>query len=324
MPLLLPEGSQLRNRYQIFKVLDASPLRNIYLVQDLHLRGNTWVAKQILPVGAESVNSQAVRKRYEQEARALGQMEHPAIPRLLDYFFIDQCFYLLREFVPGTDLRTLLAFEGGSFSEADSLRLTQPIAELLGFLLQKKAGPSIFRELSLDSLIITPTGEIKLVDLGFTRLFGKANSLGPVDYASPEQFSGEATDARTLVYNLGAILYHLISGFNPGESPFNLEPLDFWAPDTSPATIKIVEKSLQHKPSDRYSSPEELVKQIKKARTSLQKGRTKTRAKREDSDTQPLDGVAPISAWVAAALALIFLGVGSYAIYEVLTRGIGG
>lgn len=322
MPLLLPEGSQLRNRYQIFKVLDASPLRNIYLVQDLHLRGNTWVAKQMLPVGAESVNSQAIRRRYEQEARALSSLEHPAIPRLLDYFFIDQCFYLIREYVPGTDLRTLLAFEGGNFSEADALRLTQPIAELLGFLLKKKAGLAIFRELSLSSLIITPQGEIKLVDLGFSRLFGKANTLGPVDYASPEQFSGETADGRTLVYNLGAILYHLVSGFNPGESPFNLEPLDFWAPETSPATIKIVEKALQHKPDNRFASPEEMVKHIKKARVAVQRG--KAQGKKRESSTQPLEGAVPLSAWLAAALTLLFLGIGSYAIYEVLFQGIGG
>jgi serine/threonine-protein kinase len=323
VPLLLPEGSQLRNRYQIHKVLDASPLRNIYLVQDLHLRGNTWVAKQILPVGTESINTQGLRRRYEQEARSLGELEHPAFPKLLDYFFKDQCFYLIREYIPGTDLRTLLAFEGGNFSESDALRLTQPIAELLGFLARKKVGPSIFRELSLDSLIITPQGEIKLVDLGFTRLFGKASTLGSVDYASPEQFSGEATDSRTLVYNLGAILYHLITGFNPGDSPFNLEPLDFWAPDTSPATIKIVERALQHKPSNRFASPEEMVKQIKKARAQLQKGKSKARP-RGDSDTQPLDGTLPLSAWVAVSLTLLFLGVGSYAVYEVLFKGIGG
>lgn len=324
MPLLLPEGSQLRNRYQIFKVLDASPLRNIYMVQDLHLRGNTWVAKQMLPVGTDGVNMAAVRRRFEQEARALSALDHPAIPKLLDYFFKDRCFYLIREYIPGTDLRTLLAFEGGNFSEADALRLTQPIAELFGFLMRKKAGPAIFRELALDSLIITPDGRIKLVDLGFTRLFGKANTLGPVDYASPEQFSGEATDGRTLVYNLGAILYHLISGFNPGESPFNLEPLDFWAPDTTATTLKIVEKSLQHKQSDRYSSPEELVKNIKKARTSLQKGRGSARRRRNDSETQALDAPPPLSAWLAVALVLLFLGVGSYAVYEVLTKGIGG
>lgn len=320
--MLLPEGSQLRNRYQIFKVLDASPLRNIYLVQDLHLRGNTWVAKQILPVGTESVNSAAVRKRYEQEARALSALEHPAIPRLLDYFFKDQCFILIREYIPGTDLKTLLAFEGGSFSEADALRLTEPIAELTGFLVKKKMGTSIFRELALDSLIITPQGHIKLVDLGFTRLFGKANTLGTVDYAAPEQYSGENVDSRTLVYNLGAILYHLISGFNPGESPFELEPLDFWAPDTSPTTISIVEKCLQHKPNQRFSSPDELAKQIKKARSSLQK--RSGRGHQKESDTQPLDEPVPVSTWLAAALTLIFLGVGSYAIYEILFQGMGG
>ena len=322
MPLLLPEGSQLRNRYQVSKVLDASPLRNIYLVQDLHLRGNTWVAKQMLPVGAEGVNTRALRRRYEQEARAISSLEHPAIPRLLDYFFKDQCFYLIREYVPGTDLQTLLAFEGGNFSESDALRLTQPIAELLGFLLRKKTGPAIFRELSLSSLIITPDGQIKLVDLGFTRLFGKANTLGPVDYAAPEQFSGEAADGRTLVYNLGAILYHLISGFNPGDSPFNLDPLDFWAPETSPATIKIVEKALQHEPGSRFSSPEEMVKHMKKARVSLQKRKSKTR--KTESDTQPLAEAFPVSAWLAAALTLVFLGVGCYTLYEILFQGMGG
>jgi serine/threonine protein kinase len=321
VPLLLPEGSQLRNRYQVFKVLDASPLRNIYLVQDLHLRGNTWVAKQMLPVGAEAVNSRALRRRYEQEARALSDLEHPAIPRLLDYFFIDQCFYLIREYVPGTDLQTLLAFEGGNFSESDALRLTQPIAELLGFLLRKKTGPSIFRELSLGSLIITPDGQIKLVDLGFTRLFGKANTLGPVDYAAPEQFSGEAADGRTLVYNLGAILYHLISGFNPGDSPFNLDPLDFWAPDTSPATIKIVDRALQREPGNRFSSPEEMVKQMQKARSSLQRRKT---SGRKESDTQPLAEAFPVSTWVAAALTLVFLGVGCYTLYQILFQGMGG
>ena len=62
MPLILPEGSQLSNRYQVTKILDVSPLRNIYLVQDLHLRGNTWVAKQILPSGSDPIGSGNVRK----------------------------------------------------------------------------------------------------------------------------------------------------------------------------------------------------------------------------------------------------------------------
>lgn len=322
MPLLLPEGSQLRNRYQIVKVLDATPLRNIYLVQDLHLRGNTWVIKQILPVGAMTVNSQAIRKGYEQEIRAISSLEHPALPRLLDYFFSDSCVFLVREYVPGTDLCTLLAFEGGSFTESDALRLTQPVAELLGFLWRKKMGPAVFRELSLGSLIISPQGEIKLIDFGLSRLFGNANSLGTVEYAAPEQFSGEAVDSRTLVYNLGAILYHLISGFNPGESPFDLEPLDFWAPETSLATQRLIEKALQHDPNKRFSTPEEMVKHIKKARTGLRRG--KGRGPKRDSDTQPLEGSVPLSTWLAFLLILIVLGIGSYTIYEMLFQGIGG
>ncbi len=323
MSFLLPEGSQLNNRYQVMKVLDASPLRNIYLVQDTHLRGNTWVAKQILPSGSDPIGSGNVRKRFEDEARILGAMEHPSIPKLLDFFFKDRCFFIIREYIPGTDLGTLLAFQGGSLSEADALRLTIPIAELLGFLLRKNLGSAIFREISLGSFIVTPQGELRLVDLGFTRLFGKANTLGAVDYAAPEQFSGTGMDSRTVVYNLGAMMYHLLGGYNPGESPFNLEPLDAVAPHTSDATVKIVEKAMQREPRSRYGNPDEVAKALKKARATLEK-RKGGKETPLDSDTQPLEGSTSFSTIMFAAVILIFLGAGCYAAYEMVLKGSGG
>ncbi len=318
--MILPEGSQLSNRYQVVKVLDVSPLRNIYLVTDLHLRGNTWVAKQILPAGSDG-NSANQRQRFEDEARVIGALEHPGIPKLLDFFHKDRCFFVIREYIPGTDLGTLLAFQGGSLNEADALRLTTPIAELLGFLLRKNLGAAIFRELSLGSFIVTPKGELRLVDLGFSRLTGNANSIGAVDYAAPEQFSGTGMDARTLVYNLGAMLYHILSGYNPGESPFNLEPLDGLAPQTSDATLKIVEKAMQREPKSRYSTPDDMAKALKKARGSTAR-RNKESAK--ESDTQPLESSGSFTSILLAALILIFLGAGAYAAYEMVLKGTGG
>ena len=319
--MILPEGSQLSNRYQVTKVLDVSPLRNIYLVQDLHLRGNTWVAKQILPSGSDPIGSGNVRKRFEDEARIIGTLEHPSIPKLLDFFFKDRCFFIIREYVPGTDLSTLLAFQGGSLSEADALRLCTPIVELLGFLLRKNLGSAIFREISLGSFIVTPKGELRLVDMGFTRLFGKANTIGAVDYAAPEQFSGTGMDARTVVYNLGAMLYHVLSGFNPGESPFNLEPLDGLAPQTSDATLKIVEKAMQREPRARYSTPEDMLKALKKARAGIDK---KGGKEPKESDTQPLESSFSAATILLAAIILIFLGAGAYAAYEMVLKGSGG
>jgi serine/threonine-protein kinase len=328
VPLILPEGSQLSNRYQVVKILDVSPLRNIYMVQDLHLRGNTWVAKQILPSGSDPIGSGNVRKRFEDEARIIGTLEHPSIPKLLDFFFKDRCFFIIREYVPGTDLGTLLAFQGGSLSESDALRLTIPIAELLGFLLRKNLGSAIFREISLGSFIVTPNGELRLVDLGFTRLFGKANTIGAVDYAAPEQFSGAGMDSRTVVYNMGAMLYHVLGGFNPGESPFNLEPLDALAPQTSDATLKIVEKAMQRDPKSRYSSPEDMAKALKKARTAVEKrkgaGKGSGKDVPADSDTQPLEPSFSVTTWLLAAIILIFLGAGCYAAYEMVLKGSGG
>ena len=325
MPHVLSEGSQLNNRYQVVKILDVSPLRNIYLVRDVHLRGNTWVIKQMLPTGSNSGGSQKMRQRFEQEARHLSSIEHPSIPRILDFFVKDQCFYLVREYIPGTDLGTLVTFQGGRLAEEDALRLTVPIAELLGFLYRKEVGPSVYRELALGSLIVTPEGEVRLVDFGFSRLFGKANSLGPVDYAAPEQFSGEETDARTLVYNLGAIIYHLISGENPGDSPFNLEPLEELAPRTTDPTLKLVEKALQNKPGARFATPEAMLKQIQKARRSLaKKGKKSSPGGGNSSGTQRLEGegLTPVALLIAIA-AILVVGFGGFAVYEYFLKGLG-
>lgn len=322
MPVVLPEGSQLSNRYQVTKILDVSPLRNVYLVQDLHLRTNTWVVKQIASPASDPSGLAGVRARFESEARLISSLDHPCIPKMIDFFFKDRSFFIVREYIPGTDLATLLAFQGGSLGEPDALRLTIPIIELLGFLLRKNMGPAIFRELSLHSFIVTPSGELRLTDLGFTRLFGNAHSIGSVDYAAPEQFTGTGMDARSLVYNAGALLYHVLAGFNPGESPFDLDPLEELAPETSDATIAIVEKAMQHNPSARYSTPEELVKALKKARYQVEKKRgSSKKGAAAQSSTQPLDAAPQLLTIFLAAIVLLFLGASCYAVYTLFLKG---
>lgn len=324
MPPILTEGSLLSNRYQVSKVLDASLVRNVYLVQDLHLRGNSWVAKQIAP-RSHPGGQASVRKLFENEVRAVGQLEHPSIPRILDYFFKDGSFFLIREYIPGTDLATLLTFQGGNLSEADALRLTLPIVELLGFLIRKNLGPAIFQELSLHSFIVTPQGELRLIDLGLTRLLGNATSLGSVDYAAPEQFSGGTIDARSVVFIAGALLYHVLSGVNPGESPFSVEPLETLVPNTTDATLAVVSKAMQRDPRARYANPEDLVKALKKARSSLEKNkRRRQESSPQDSRTQPLEATSPFFTILLAAMVLIALGAGCYAAYTTFIKGTGG
>ncbi|MGE0489271.1 MAG: serine/threonine protein kinase [Vulcanimicrobiota bacterium] len=289
MPPVLPEGSRLRARYKIARLLDSSQLRNIYVAEDTHLRGNTWVVKQMLPVGVDISWAGSLTQRFETEARLISTLEHPNIPKLLDFFIEDSFMYIVREYVPGRDLTAIVNERQGVLSESESLKIGIQLSGLMSYLLRKKLSPVIFRELSLNNLILTPDGKIKLVDFGFSRLFQRETRLGPPDYSAPEQFSDEEdVDGRTLVYNVGALVYHLVSGANPGHSPFNLRPIDELNPNVSEMTCKVVARATSNEKRRRYSNLNDLKRQLQACLDSPKKTKQKPRkSSRPDRPTQP-------------------------------------
>jgi serine/threonine protein kinase len=115
-------------------------------------------------------------------------------------------------------------------------------------------------------------GSVKLLDLGLASVFQSVgdqeslNRVGSMDYASPEQFSeGGTFDQRSLVYSVGAILYHVLTRRNPAQSPFALDPVEEINPSISPAVEEIVNRCTEIEPRDRYATLTELKKSIQAA-----------------------------------------------------------
>ena len=272
MPPLLTEGSRLRARYKIVKLLSHSRLRNIYVAEDQHQRGKHWIIRQMQPVGIDSSDRAWLLSQFEVEARLLSTLEHPSLPKLVDYFTEETHLYVIREFVQGLDLLAVLAQRGGKLSERDALQVGITLTDLMGYVLRMKLPPVMFRELSLANLVFTPEGQTKLVDFGFSRLFQRAARMGSPDYAAPEQFSEDAEiDARTLVYNVGAMVYHLVTGHNPGTTPFSLPPLWQFNPELGERAVQVIEKATQNAPSDRFAHPAEMSKALAAALSSKSK-----------------------------------------------------
>jgi serine/threonine-protein kinase len=219
------------------------------------------------PVGVDHGDRARLLAMFQAEALQVSALEHPHLPKLVDFFSQEGCLYLIREFIPGTDLATVLQTRG-NLTETETLRIGTQLCDLLAYLWARKLPSGIHRDLRLSNMVLTEDGQIKVLDIGFGRLLGGrgSESMGTPDYAAPEQFTGEAgTDTRTLVYNVGALLYHMLTGMNPGSSPFNLPPVEELRPGLATVTRSVLTKALKNHPVERPGSLQELRRGLDKA-----------------------------------------------------------
>lgn len=138
------------------------------------------------------------------------------------------------------------------------------LCEVLGYLHTRK-NPIIYRDLKPDNIMLRPDGSITLIDFGIAREYKEyaahdTRALGTQGYAAPEQFGGQGqTDARTDIYGLGTTLYHLVTGYNPSEPPYEIFPIRHWNPSLSQGLERIIWKCIQRNPKDRYQSCAEIL-----------------------------------------------------------------
>ena len=150
------------------------------------------------------------------------------------------------------------------------------LCEVLEYLHTRKT-PIIYRDLKPGNIMLRPNGTITLIDFGIAREYKEAKAgdtsyLGTRGYAAPEQFGGMGqTDARTDIFCLGATLYHLVTGHNPSEPPYEFYPIRYWNQQLSPGLEYIISKCVQSNPDDRYNSCAEVMYDLQNYR-ELEKG----------------------------------------------------
>jgi eukaryotic-like serine/threonine-protein kinase len=171
---------------------------------------------------------------FEREAKALAQIEHPAIPKYLDFFraniMNEEAFCLVQEIAPGLTLNSLIE-SGYIFNEMEVRKIAQQILEILVYL-QAFTPPIIHRDIKPQNLLYTDSGQIHLVDFGAVRdtyhftVTGGSTIVGTYGYMAPEQTWGQAMLATDL-YGLGTTLLYLLSGRDPGDLPVQRMKIDF-------------------------------------------------------------------------------------------------
>ena len=259
------EGTVLDGKYEILKEIGRGGMSIVYLARDNRLN-KQWAVKEMKNDGSKS--TETLLKGLEREANILKNVDHPVLPRIVDIINSRGTIYVVMDFIEGTNLGDILKQEGAQ-SQEDVIDWGTQLASALDYL-HSMDPPIIYRDMKPANVMLRPEGGVKLIDFGTAKEYTIENNadttaLGTRGYAAPEQF-GDAqgrgiykTDARTDIYNLGATLYHMVTGMNPCEPPYEIKPIRQWNPALSTGLEQIIMKCTQPNPNDRYQSCSELL-----------------------------------------------------------------
>ena len=214
----------LADRYQIKRQLSQKAGRRTFLAQDIH--SQALVIIKILQF--EQFFQWDDLKLFEREANTLRNLDHPAIPKYLDYFEVDEDnihgFALVQTYIDAPSLETIIQL-GRTFTEAELIELAEKLLQILSYL-HEQIPPVIHRDLKPSNILLTnrsgnSIGDVYLVDFGSVQTVaskdnGTITIVGSYGYMPLEQFAGQTTMASDL-YSLGMTLIYLITGVHPAE-----------------------------------------------------------------------------------------------------------
>ncbi|BAJ63365.1 serine/threonine protein kinase [Anaerolinea thermophila] len=272
MPVPIKPGEVLRGRYKIRRVIGQGGVGCIYLADDLRLEGRTCALKEV--EHDRSLPPDLLREAREQflrEATILARLDHPNLPKVSDFFSVGNRDYLVMDYVPGKDLRTLMveARQAGIFlSEEDVLAWASQLCDALEYL-HGQNPPILHRDIKPSNLKLTPSGLLKLVDFGLVKLAAPGEvtitilqGQGTALYTPLEQYGGDSghTDVRSDIYAFGATLYHLLTNHPPADArerflnPEKLIPPRQINPSLSPRTERAILWAMALHPDERPES----------------------------------------------------------------------
>ena len=261
-------GKIFAGRYRIIKQIGRGGMADVYLAKDLILDGEE-VAVKVLRTNYQT--DPIAVARFQREARAMADLDHPHIVRITDIGEEDGQQYLAMEYVAGLDLKRYIK-EHYPLSNEEVVRIMGQI--LLAMRLAHTRG-IVHRDLKPQNILLTPDGTAKVTDFGIAVAFAETSltqtnsMLGSVHYLSPEQARGSKATVQSDIYAMGIIFYEMLTGHIPydGDSAVTIALQHFQKPLPSviaenpsvpQALENVVIKATAKKLTDRYQSVAEM------------------------------------------------------------------
>ena len=265
-------GKIFAGRYKIIQQIGRGGMADVYLARDLILDGEE-VAVKVLRTNYQT--DPIAVARFQREAKAMAELDHPNIVRITDIGEEEGQQYLAMEYVAGLDLKRYIK-ENAPLSNEEAVRLMGQI--LLAMRLAHTRG-IIHRDLKPQNVLLTPDGTAKVSDFGIAVAFAETSltqtnsMLGSVHYLSPEQARGSKATVQSDIYAMGIIFYEMLTGHIPydGDSAVTIALQHFQKPlpsireenkNVPQALENVVIKATAKKLTDRYKSVAEMYEDL--------------------------------------------------------------
>ena len=258
---MLEIGSLLDGKYKILNKIGQGGMSIVYLAMN-EKANKQWAIKEMRK--EKNKNYEIMKQSLITETNLLKELKHPYLPSIADIIESDDTIIIVMDYVEGRPLSDILT-EEGTIEEDKVADYAIQLCDVLDYLHSQKP-PIIYRDLKPANIMLRPDGKITLIDFGTARKYNydsvsDTTCLGTIGYAAPEQFAGETlrqTDARTDIYNLGATMYHLLTGVNPSEPPYELYPIRRWDESLSNGLEKIILRATRKDPDKRFNDCKEM------------------------------------------------------------------
>jgi len=265
-------GHELGGRYVLEEMIGQGGMSAVYRAKDPNLR--RVVAVKL--IHSHLSNNPDFVRRFEEEAAAVAQLNHPNIIKVYDFNQEDGVYYMVLEFVPGETLQSRLKqieSQNRRMSTDEIIGVITDMCDAVGYA--HKRG-MLHRDIKPANIMLSTEGRAVLMDFGVVKMMGGQQHtatgavIGTALYMSPEQVRGEHPDQRADIYSLGVTLFEMASGRPPFEADSAMSTLmmhlndpvpdvETLNPDVPPGLSAIIEKALAKSPDDRFQSTAELA-----------------------------------------------------------------
>src|SRR3989442_1637043 len=262
------------SHYKIIRKLGQGIMGIVYQAQDTKL--DRFVALKFLPHHLTA--NETERSRFIQEAKAASALNHPNVCIIHYIEEYEGAQFIVMEFVEGVTLRE--KFRAAPLKPNDALAYAVQIGDALQEAHNKGI---VHRDIKADNIMVNSKNQIKVMDFGLAKLKGSlkltrtSSTVGTLAYMAPEQIQGEEVDGRSDIFSFGVVLFEMLTQHTPfrGEHEAAMmysivneepEPIDKYRPDLSPEYTRIIKRSLEKDPEDRYQSVADMVSELRRLR----------------------------------------------------------
>lgn len=254
-------GDLVDGKYRIIAQTGKGGMSTVWLALNEAVN-KQWAIKEVKK-SSPSTSDQIIKQNLVTEAGILRHLKHPHLPSIVDIFNEDDTFLIVMDYIEGRTLSDILK-EQGRQPQADVVDWALQICSVFKYL-HGLNPPIIYRDMKPGNVMLKPDGNIMVIDFGTAREYKHESGedtihLGTKGYAAPEQFQDnhQQTDPRTDIYNLGATMYHLVTGKNPSKPPFKFLPIRQVDRTLSSGLESIILKCVAPDPNERYQTVDDL------------------------------------------------------------------